>query len=293
MRNPVTGAGGAGELHTFGSGGGELLFVCAPPSLLHGFAAGVRGVAGLGRSRISLPSQLAAGHGFNREFAVCFPSTADSDGAIFLGGGNDLTDYLMYTPMIYNPVGKGGVSDGNYFVGVTAIKVAGKQLPLDASLLSIDQNGQGGTTISTISPFTILETTIFNTMIDAFSTAATAMGITRMPPVPPFQACFSTKNVTVTGMGPAVPTIEMVLQSETVRWKVYGANSMVFVTKDVMCLAVVDGGRRPTTSIVIGGHQLEDNLVLFDVGTSRIGFSSSLLARGVSCSSITNLLSDQ
>lgn len=94
-------------------------------------------------------------------------------------------------------------------------------------------------------------------------------------------------------MGPAVPTIEMVLQSETVRWKVYGANSMVFVTKDVMCLAVVDGGRRPTTSIVIGGHQLEDNLVLFDVGTSRIGFSSSLLARGVSCSSITNLLSDQ
>lgn len=33
VRNPVTGAGGAGELHTFRSGGGELLFVCVPPPL--------------------------------------------------------------------------------------------------------------------------------------------------------------------------------------------------------------------------------------------------------------------
>ncbi|CAN0886869.1 Probable aspartic proteinase GIP2 [Linum grandiflorum] len=45
----------------------------------------------------------------------------------------------------------------------------------------------------------------------------------------------------------------------------------------------VDGGANPRTSIVIGGHQLEDNLLQFDVANSRLGFSSSLLSRQTNC----------
>jgi hypothetical protein len=45
----------------------------------------------------------------------------------------------------------------------------------------------------------------------------------------------------------------------------------------------VDGGVNPRTSIVIGGHQLEDNLLQFDLAASRLGFSSSLLFRQTTC----------
>ncbi|KAM1380189.1 hypothetical protein ACFX2I_021950 [Malus domestica] len=63
----------------------------------------------------------------------------------------------------------------------------------------------------------------------------------------------------------------------------FRANSMVYVSNDVLCLGFVDGGEKPRTSIVIGGHQLEDNLLQFDLATSRLGFSSSLLFSRTTC----------
>jgi hypothetical protein len=64
---------------------------------------------------------------------------------------------------------------------------------------------------------------------------------------------------------------------------------MVNVKKNVACLAFVDGGTEPKmsfvkASIVIGGHQLEDNLLVFDLASSKLSFSSSLLAHNASCS---------
>ena len=40
-----------------------------------------------------------------------------------------------------------------------------------------------------------------------------------------------------------------------------GANSMVKVKENVLCLGVVDGGLKPRNSIVTGGHKLEDNML--------------------------------
>lgn len=58
---------------------------------------------------------------------------------------------------------------------------------------------------------------------------------------------------------------------------------LVQVNNDVMCLGFVDGGINPRTSIVIGGHQIEDNFLQFDLAASRLGFSSSLLFRQTTC----------
>ncbi|KAF4347761.1 hypothetical protein G4B88_019533 [Cannabis sativa] len=84
-------------------------------------------------------------------------------------------------------------------------------------------------------------------------------------------------------------------------WRINGANSMVFVNKDVACLGFVDGGplrfvdwgiKFTRTSIVIGGHQIEVNLIQIDLVASRLGFSSSLLATQTTCSNFnfTSLL---
>ncbi|GMN75271.1 hypothetical protein TIFTF001_056585 [Ficus carica] len=68
---------------------------------------------------------------------------------------------------------------------------------------------------------------------------------------------------------------------------------MVKVSNEVLCLGFVDGGpirfvdwgvKFTRTAIVIGGHQIEDNLLQFDLAASRLGFSSSLLLKQTSCS---------
>ncbi|KAH9765254.1 hypothetical protein KPL70_001805 [Citrus sinensis] len=62
-----------------------------------------------------------------------------------------------------------------------------------------------------------------------------------------------------------------VWKQRKVLWSILGANSIVQVGNDdnVSCLGFVDGGA-PRTSIVIGGYQLENNLLQFDLASSRL-----------------------
>ncbi|KAE9453188.1 hypothetical protein C3L33_14945, partial [Rhododendron williamsianum] len=144
-------------------------------------AGGVKGMAGLGRTKISLPAQFSAAFSFPRKFAVCLSSSTRSSGVMFFGNGpymllpnTDASASLIYTPLIVNP-------------------------------------------------------------------------------------------------------------SESVYWTIFGSNSMVQVSDKVLCLGFVDGGLNPRTSIVIGGYQIEDNLLQFDLAASRLGFSSSLFFRQTTC----------
>lgn len=273
-------------------------FTCAPSYLLQGLASGVHGMAGLGRSNLdSVPLQFASAFRIRRKFALCLSSsTTASKGVVLFGNGpynflpnknDDVAKSLTYTPLILNRVSLIGSfaneTSSEYFIGVTAVKVNGKSVPLNKTLLSFHGYGNGGTKISTVSPYTVLERSIYGAVVGAF---VRALGnVPRVKPVAPFGACFNTKRVGTTRTGLAVPTIDFVLQSEKVVWRMYGTNTMVKVSDDVACLGFVDAGvHQPVTSIVIGGHQIEDNLLQFDLAKSRLGFSSSLLLKQTSCS---------
>ncbi|ONK74092.1 uncharacterized protein A4U43_C03F2690 [Asparagus officinalis] len=147
----------------------------------------------------------------------------------------------------------GGERSVEHFIGLKAIKVNEEVVKLNTSLLAIDKNGVGGTKISTVAPFTVLETSIYKAVTDAFDAVH------------------------------AVPAIDLVLQSESVYWRIFGGNSMVEAEPGVLCLGFVDGGVNPRTSIVVGGHQIEDNLLQFDLSNGRLGFSSSLLFHQTTC----------
>ncbi|XAR61219.1 Nepenthesin [Bertholletia excelsa] len=306
--NPFTRTSTGGELATDvvsvnssdGSNPGRVvsvrrfLFSCAPTSLLQGLAAGATGMAGLGQTRIAFPSQFASAFSFHRKFAICLSSSASSNGVIFFGESpykflpNVDVSSLTYTPLFINPVSTAGTStqgepSAEYFIGVKSIKVDNKTLTLNQSLLTIDENGFGGTKISTVVPYTVLESSIYKALTDAYISTAAAWNISRVAAVAPFGVCFSFQGVGSTRVGPAVPYIYLVLQSESVQYIITGSNSMVFVSDDVMCLGFVDGGSNPRTSIVIGGYQIEDNLVQFDLATSRLGFSGTLLGRSTTC----------
>ncbi|KAF5945563.1 hypothetical protein HYC85_015791 [Camellia sinensis] len=101
--------------------------------------------------------------------------------------------------------------------------------------------------------------------------------------VAPFGACFSSKTMASTITRPAVASIDLVVR-KGVYWRIYGANSMVRVNKDVSCLGFVDGGPHPITSVVLGGYQMEDHFLEFDLTSSKLAFSSSLLLYNSTCS---------
>ncbi|KAK3440874.1 hypothetical protein EUGRSUZ_B01132 [Eucalyptus grandis] len=271
----------------------RVVFTCGTTSVLGGLSAGALGMAGLGRSEVSLPVQFASAFKFPKKFSMCLSSSSSSNGVIFFGDGPyvflpnvDVAKSLMYTPLILNPVSTAGAYfEGNpstdYFINLTSIKINGKAVPLNAALLKIT-DGNGGTKISTVNPYTVMETSIFKAFVKVFRHEA--KNLTKVSSVKPFKYCFSSKNTPSTRVGPAVPLIDLVMHNSSVYWRIFGANSMVQVKEDVICLGFVDGGSNPRTSIVIGGYQLEDNLVQIDMEKARLGFSSSLLFKQTTCS---------
>ncbi|KAE9453186.1 hypothetical protein C3L33_14947, partial [Rhododendron williamsianum] len=160
----------------------RFLFSCAPPLLVNGLASGAKGMLGLGRGRISLPSQIATSFGgVHRKFAACLSS---NDGFIVSGEGvpllrSDVSNSLTYTPLISNK--EGTLED--YYINVKSIKINGKRLSLNTSKLTMDHRGNGGTKLSTIVPYTTMETTIYETFAKAYVTAAAATNMTRVASV--------------------------------------------------------------------------------------------------------------
>ncbi|KAG9457975.1 hypothetical protein H6P81_002483 [Aristolochia fimbriata] len=281
----------------------RFLFSCAPSSLSINLANGVTGMAGLGRTRVGMPSLFASAFSFRRKFALCLPSDSSSTGALFFGdspykflpGGIDAASLLSFTPLILNPVSfaavpKPGEASAEYYIGVKSIRVNGKTVPaVNSTLLKLNKEGNGGTRISTAdsvfySTYTTLQTSIYDAVLAAFVLEAKSMNIIEVPAASPFGACFSTKSLRSTRVGPAVPTIDLVMHTRKVYWRIFGANSIVDLGDDISCLGFVDGGVNARNAILINGYQLEDNLLQFDLASSSLGFTSSLRFRHTTCS---------
>ncbi|KAL8045045.1 hypothetical protein ABFX02_08G086700 [Erythranthe guttata] len=274
-------------------------FQFSDPVLREGLAGPAAGLIGLGRTQISLPAQIASAFRVRQRFALCLPP-AGGDGNLIVGETTYSNPFegiskssLFTTPLIRNRVSTfGNEVIGNltheYFIDVKSVRVGLKTLSLNKTLLSINnKDGSGGTSIRTVRAYTGLHRSIYMALIDEFVKAAASQNIKRVASVAPFGACFGSKTVTSSKTGPQVPTIDFVLHKKSVYWRFYGANSMVRVSDEVICLAFVEGATNlvgPTTSIEVGGYQMENYLLEFDVASSKLGFSSSLLLHDTSCS---------
>ncbi|NP_001305570.1 basic 7S globulin-like precursor [Solanum tuberosum] len=270
----------------------KFIFTCVESYIMKRLAKGVTGIAGFGHnSTISIPNQLASlDSKFTRKFGICLSSSTRSSGVIFIGSSPyyvynpmiDISKNLIYTPLVGNPMD--WLTPMEYHVNVSSIRIAGKDVPLNKTLLSINDQGHGGTRISTTIPFTILHTSIYEVVKTAFINALPKNVTMVDPPMKRFGACFSSKNIRITNVGPDVPVIDFVFHKKSAFWRIYGANSVVQVSKDIMCLAFVGRDQTWEPSIVIGGYQLEENLLVFDLPHKKIGFSSSLKLQQTSCS---------
>ncbi|KAL3844778.1 hypothetical protein ACJIZ3_002181 [Penstemon smallii] len=306
--NPFTGTqgySGLGQdvLHVISTRGGlhnlnNFPFQFSDPVLREGLARPTAGLIGLGRTRIALQAQLATTFNIRQIFTLCVPSSGNGGNLIigqvaYNNPFQEISKSLITTPLITNPVSTfGNEVIGNltveYFINVKSIRVDNKALSFNNTLLSIDKNtGEGGTSLRTVRSYTSLHRSIYTALVNEFVKAAVSKNITRVASVAPFGACFDANSIASGKTGPEVPIIDIVLKSKSVYWRFYGSNSMVRVSSDVICLAFVEGSPNltgPTTSIVVGGYQMENYLLEFDVASSRLGFSTSLLLSDTSCS---------
>ncbi|KAL0458100.1 UNVERIFIED_CONTAM: putative aspartic proteinase GIP2 [Sesamum latifolium] len=284
--NPVTGKGGLGEILTdrfalptaknpaqLGPVS-QIVLSCTFPNkyskIYRGLARGSTGLATLGRFNYSLSAQISRGSAAPWIFALCLPSSSNASGvALFNSAGPynfspkiHASELLTYTPLISGPRGPDTkifywYKSPDYYIGLTSFRVNDKVVLSEPDAFS-----------------------------HAFAKESDALNLTRVNPVAPFSVCYAADKISRTRVGPAVPSIDLVLGNDKVLWKIYGSNSMVRMKNedvDAWCLGFADGGADPKTSIVIGGHQLEDNLVQFDLERERLGFSSSLLLRSTMC----------
>ncbi|XP_065863416.1 probable aspartic proteinase GIP2 [Euphorbia lathyris] len=289
----------------------NFIFACANAWDLKTLATGSNGMIGFGRERIALPTQLSSSFGgtFLRKFAICLPSKSSKHGGggvIFFGESPyifypfynssksiDVSSRFTYTRLYINTIFTGsstvirGPPSSEYFLKVTSIMVNRKSIPINSTLLNFHRNGIGGTKISTIEPYTKLESTIYKALVEAFEEEIKIWNVRKVGGVAPFTDCYTKGSVGMTGLGIGVPDIGFVFEKKkNVYWELFGANTMVEVIREVMCLAFLDSGVVPlvTTPIVIGAYQLQDNLLEFDLGSNRLGFSSTLLFDDVECS---------
>ncbi|KAE8684125.1 Chloroplast-targeted copper chaperone-like protein [Hibiscus syriacus] len=137
-------------------------------------------------------------------FALCL----STNGVIFFGGGPyymhpgiDISRPLSYTPLMISP-------QGEYNIEVKSIKINNKDIPINATLSSVDRRGLGGAKLSKINPYTILQHSIFKSVTEIFTKELSDIPLVK--PMEPFGVYFNSKSIQKgSRVGPRVPYIDL------------------------------------------------------------------------------------
>ncbi|KAK3166454.1 hypothetical protein QOZ80_1AG0046000 [Eleusine coracana subsp. coracana] len=258
---------------------------CAPKELLASLPAHAEGVAGLAGSGMALPAQIAASHNVPNNFMLCLPRHGEGEGVAVFGGGpfflpeapqTDVTSTLAFTPLVTNKD-----NPTMHYISVKAIAMDQTQVPLPGYALS---SSNASAVICTRVPYTLLRPDVYRPVVDAFAKAL-ARNDARVPGVSSgFELCYSSDML---GNTHAVPTVVLMLHGGK-NWTIGGSNSMVDVGHKTACLALVEmkgvkAGDANAPALLIGGFQMENNLVHFDLEKKQLGFAK--LPFFTSCSS--------
>lgn len=255
---------------------------CAPQTLLQSLPQNDVGVAGLSHAPLALPSQLSASNRkLAKKFAFCLPSSEEKKGVIFFGdvpvhflppAKINLVSTLSYTPLLQHP------RSSEHYIGLKGISINGKTSNFRRNAFQLDTSGNGGVKISTTVPYTVLRSDVYQVFVKRFSEAIG--GVPRAMKTGPFEVCVNARRIGLSVI--PFPRIDLELGNGK-NWTIHKPNSIIDMGDSVGCLAFVDGGKRAKEAVVIGSYQMENQLMMFDLAASRLGFSSSLLFYKTTC----------
>lgn len=248
---------------------GRVAFGCGHDN--QGLFVAAAGLLGLGRGRLSFPSQV--GKRFGRRFSYCLvdrtspTSTRSASSVIIFGASAVPRSGAVFTPLVVNPT-----LDTFYYVELTGISVGGTRVPgvLASDLLLDPSTGKGGVIVDSGTSVTRLARPAYAALRDAFKSGAS--GLKQAAGFSLFDTCYDLNGKTEVkvptvvfhfkGHGPAGSPADVSLPAE---------NYLIPVDTDgVFCFAFA--GTDSGISI-IGNIQQQGFRVIFDGDGSRVGFA--------------------
>ncbi|KAJ7943215.1 aspartyl protease family protein 2 [Quillaja saponaria] len=235
------------------------------PSVTGASFNGAQGVMGLGRGSISFPSQL--GRRFGNKFSYCLMDYTISPppmSYLMIGGtGNEdiiKTHKMSFTPLQTNPF-----SPSFYYIGIKSVTVNGRKLPINPSVWSVDESGNGGTVIDSGTTLTFLSEPAYRQVLAAFRRRV------KLPiadePTPGFDLCVNVSGV----LRPSLPKLSFRLARNSV-FSPPSRNYFIETAERIMCLAIQPVNTGSGFS-VLGNLMQQGFLLEFDKDRSRFGFS--------------------
>ncbi|CAA0831375.1 Eukaryotic aspartyl protease family protein [Striga hermonthica] len=224
-----------------------------------GLFVGAAGLLGLGRGRLSFPTQ--AGPRFGRKFSYCLVDrSASSKPSSMVFGGSAVSRRAVFTPLVANPK-----LDTFYYVGLNGISVGGARVPgITASLFQLDSTGNGGVIVDSGTSVTRLTRPAYVALRDAFR--AGASNLRTASEFSLFDTCFNLSGKTEV----KVPTVVLHFGGGA-DVSLPASNYLIPVDGDgKFCFAFA--GTMSGLSI-IGNIQQQGFRVVFDLAANRVGFA--------------------
>ncbi|KAJ8900487.1 hypothetical protein K2173_025264 [Erythroxylum novogranatense] len=223
-----------------------------------GLFVGAAGLLGLGRGKLSFPSQT--GRRFNRKFSYCLVDrSASSRPSSMVFGNSAVSRTARFTPLLSNPK-----LNTFYYVELLGVSVGGTRVPgISASLFKLDQTGNGGVIIDSGTSVTRLTRPAYVALRDAFRSDAS--NLKRAADFSLFDTCYD-----LSGMKEVkVPTVVLHFRGADV--SLPASNYLIPVdTSGTFCFAFA--GTLSGLSI-IGNIQQQGFRVVYDLAGSRVGFA--------------------
>ncbi|KAL1541233.1 Aspartyl protease protein 2 [Salvia divinorum] len=223
-----------------------------------GLFVGAAGLLGLGRGKLSFPTQ--AGGRFGKMFSYCLVDrSVSSNPSSMVFGDSAASRNAVYTPLLTNPK-----LDTFYYLGLNGISVGGKRVPgITASLFKLDAIGNGGVILDSGTSVTRLTRPAYLALRDAF--VAGTRNLKRDSEFSLFDTCFDLSGKTEV----KVPTV--VLHFEGADVSLPASNYLVPVDSDgKFCFAFAGTN---TGLSIIGNIQQQSFRVVFDLAAYRVGFA--------------------
>ncbi|KAM7472311.1 hypothetical protein LguiA_010494 [Lonicera macranthoides] len=223
-----------------------------------GLFVGAAGLLGLGRGKLSFPSQ--AGRRFGSKFSYCLVDrSASSKPSSIVFGDTAVSRTAVFTPLLTNHK-----LSTFYYLGLNGVSVGGARVPgITPSLFKIDSAGNGGVIIDSGTSVTRLTRPAYIALRDAFRTGA--KDLKRAPDFSLFDTCFDLSGKTEV----KVPTVVMHFTDADV--SLPASNYLIPVDSDgTFCFAFA--GTMSGLSI-IGNIQQQGFRVVYDLAGSRVGFA--------------------
>ncbi|GKU87425.1 hypothetical protein SLEP1_g1822 [Rubroshorea leprosula] len=229
----------------------KFLFGCGENNT--GLFRGVAGLLGLGRDKLSFPSQTA--QKYNKVFSYCLPSSASSTGYLSFGNSG-ISNSVKFTPLVTL---SGGPSF--YGLGITGISVGGKRLSISASVFIT-----AGTIIDSGTVITRLPPTAYSALRTAFR-----QGMSKYPMGKEFQildTCYDLSSYNSV----SIPNISISFSGE-IEVEIAPAGILYVISRSQVCLAFA-GNNVDSKVGILGNVQQKTLQVVYDGPNERVGFAA-------------------